>query len=158
MDAFQVAMMFTECGLVMFIVQALVLSPLIKPQMTRWLLGPALAALAIGLVLTALAKTHTMLMIDIAIVAASAGVVFPIVTYWVSFHAGSARGANLGRVTGTASLGQAVGSTTSGFLFDSPILPNAAFAAATVIVMVGVVLSLALPRLLLSKPSTLNGD
>ena len=158
MDAFQVAMMFTECGLVMLMVQTLVLSPLIKPQMTRWLLGPALAALAIGLILIPLAKTHTMIMLDIAIVAASAGAVFPIVTYWVSFHAGSTRGANLGRVTGTASLGQALGSTTSGLLFDSPILPNAAFAAATVIVMVGVALSLALPRLLMNEPSTLNGD
>lgn len=50
MDTFQVGMMFTECGLVMFIVQALVLSPLIRPQITRWFLAPALVTLAIGLI------------------------------------------------------------------------------------------------------------
>lgn len=130
MDAFQVGMMFTECGLVMLVVQAMVLSPLIRPQITRWLLTPALVALAFGLILTPLAGSHIVMVIDIAIVAASAGAVFPIATYWVSFHGGQSRGANLGRVTGAASLGQALGSTTSGLLFDVSILPNAAFAAA----------------------------
>lgn len=153
MDTFQVGMMFTECGLVMFIVQTLVLSPLIKPEVTRWFQTPALVTLAIGLILVPLASSHIFMVIDIAIVAASAGAVFPIVMYWVSFHAGRTRGANLGRVTGAASLGQALGSTTSGLLFDVSILPNAAFAAATVIVMVGVAASLDLPRLITSLMS-----
>ena len=148
MDTLQVGMMFTECGLVMFVVQALVLSPLIKPQITRWFLAPALVTLAIGLILVPLASSHIVMVTNIALVAASAGAVFPIVTYWVSFHAGQTRGANLGRVTGAASLGQALGSTTSGLLFDVSILPNAPFAAATVIVMLGVAASLDLPRLL----------
>lgn len=66
----------------------------------------------------------------------------------MSFHAGQTRGANLSHVIGAVSLGQALGSTTSGLLFDVSILPNAAFAAATVIVMLGVAASLGLPRLL----------
>ena len=153
MDTFQVGMMFAECGLVMFIAQALVLSPLIRPQITRLFLVPALVTLAIGLILVPLASSHIVMIIGIALVAGSAGAVFPIVTYWVSFHAGPTRGANLGRITGAASLGQALGSTTSGLLFDVSILPNAAFAAATVIVVVGVAASLGLPRLLTSLMS-----
>lgn len=148
MDKFQVGMMFTECGLVMFVVQGMVLSPLIKPQITRWLLAPALLMLAVGLVLVPLASSHIAVIIDIALVAAGAGAIFPIVTYWVSFHAGQTRGANLGRVTGAASLGQALGSTTSGLLFDVSILPNAAFAVAIVIVIAGIAATLGLPRML----------
>ena len=40
---YQIALMFTECGLVMFLMQAIVFSPGFNPAATRWLIAPALA-------------------------------------------------------------------------------------------------------------------
>jgi MFS family permease len=48
---YQTALMFTECSLVMFVVQAIVFSPWVKPETTRWFIAPALAVLAAGLFL-----------------------------------------------------------------------------------------------------------
>lgn len=40
----QIALMFTACSLVMFVIQAFVFSPWFKQEMTRWLIAPALSA------------------------------------------------------------------------------------------------------------------
>lgn len=77
----QVAMMFTECSLVMIVVQAIVFSPLVKPASTRWLITPSLAVMAIGLFLVPGASSFTLMMVVIGAVAASSGVVLPILTY-----------------------------------------------------------------------------
>jgi predicted MFS family arabinose efflux permease len=52
---------------------------------------------------------------------ASAGILSPIVTYWVSLGAGETQGADLGRVTAAASLGQAIGSAAGGLAPDRRI-------------------------------------
>ncbi|MFX5126495.1 hypothetical protein ABTC57_18765, partial [Acinetobacter baumannii] len=44
--SYQIALMFTECSLVMFVVQALLFSTWVKPDTTRWLIAPALSVLA----------------------------------------------------------------------------------------------------------------
>ncbi|HMY59361.1 MAG TPA: MFS transporter, partial [Pseudomonadota bacterium] len=46
LNAYQIGLMFTECSLVMFGAQALVFSPLIKVERTRYLIIPSLAVLA----------------------------------------------------------------------------------------------------------------
>jgi len=38
---YQIALMFTECSLVMFAMQAIVFSPWFKPDRTRWFIAPA---------------------------------------------------------------------------------------------------------------------
>lgn len=150
MDAWQLGAMFAECGLVMLFVQAIVFSPLFKPQTTRWFLTPGLIALAAGLIAIPLASSYVLTSVGIAVVAAGAGLVYPIVTYWVPLGSRSngTRGADLGRVTAAASLGQARGSTAGGLLFDALILPNAAFSAAALMALAGVGASIGLPRLL----------
>jgi MFS family permease len=148
LDAYQIGMMFTECSLVMFLVQALVFSPLIKPQLTRRFIAPALALLAVGLVLVPLASSYITLTVTVALVAASAGILSPIVTYWVSLGAGDTQGADLGRVTAAASLGQAVGSAIGGLMFNIAIIPNSGFIAAALIVGAGLTASRRLPGLL----------
>lgn len=150
-DASQIGMMFAECSLVMFVVQALVFSPLVRPERTRWFLTPGLAILAIGLVAVPLASTSITMSIAVALVAASAGVLSPIVTYWVSLGAGDTRGADLGRATAAASLGQALGSAAGGLLFDVSVLPGAAFTVTASVVVAGVAASLGLPRLLMQR-------
>ncbi|PZO32573.1 MAG: MFS transporter [Alphaproteobacteria bacterium] len=144
----QIALMFTECSLVMLVVQAIVFSPWVKPSTTRWLIGPALAVLAGGLFLLPRATDFTLLLAVIGAVAASAGILAPILTYWTSSMAGEAQGAQLGRQTAAASLGAAIGSAGGGLLYDVAWLPDASFLIMTVMTGVGVALSLALPRML----------
>ena len=147
-DAYQIGMMFTECSLVMFVVQALIFSPLIKPELTRQFLAPGLALLAVGLLLVPLATGYFATTLTVALVAASAGILSPIVTYWVSLGGGKTQGADLGRVSAAASLGTTVGSAIGGLLFNVVVLPNAPFTVAALIVLAGFAASLGLSRFL----------
>jgi MFS family permease len=145
---YQIALMFTECSLVMFVVQAIVFSPWVRPETTRWFIAPALAVLAAGLFLVPRASDFTLMLVVIGAVAASAGILSPILTYWVSSKAGKAQGAELGKQTAAASLGIAVGSAVGGLLFDFPPLPDAPFLLISVLIALAVLLSLGLPNLL----------
>jgi MFS family permease len=157
---YQIALMFTECSLVMFVVQAVVFSPWVKPKTTRWFIAPALAVLAAGLFLVPRASDFMLMLAVIGAVAASAGILSPILTYWISSKAGNAQGAQLGKQTAAASLGVAVGSAAGGLLFNLAPLPDAPFLLMTVLTMLGILLSLGLPHLLvtrkLSGPPTRN--
>lgn len=156
---YQIASMFTLCSLVMFIVQAIVFSPWVRPATTRWFIAPALAVLAAGLFLVPRASDFTLMLVVIGAVAASAGILSPILTYWVSSKAGKAQGAELGKQTAAASLGAAVGSAAGGLLFDVAWLPNASFLLVTVLTVIGVLLSLNLPKMLMTrKPGEASYD
>jgi len=157
MDAYQIGLVFAECSIVMFIVQAFVFSPLIKPVVTRWLLTPGLLGLAFGLALVPLVTGYIATTVAVALVAASAGILPPIVTYWVSLCAGETEGADLGRVTAAGSLGQAVGSALGGLLFDIPLLPNLTFSTAAIVVLTGLGASFSLPRRLAPRHNTPEG-
>ena len=148
---YQIASMFTLCSLVMFIVQAIVFSPWVKPAATRWFIAPALAVLATGLFLVPRASDFTLMLVVIGAVAASAGILSPILTYWVSSKAGKAQGAQLGKQTAAASLGAAVGSAAGGLLFEVAWLPNASFLLMTVLTVFGILLSLGLPKMLVTR-------
>jgi MFS family permease len=140
LNAGQIALMFTECSLVMIVVQTIVFSPLVKSASTRLLITPALALLAIGLFLVPRASSFTLMLVVI-------GVLLPIVTYWISTKAGNAQGAELGKQTSAASLGSAVGSAAGGLLFDAPF-PGASFILAAGLTVIGIGISWGLPRLL----------
>lgn len=148
---YQIAAMFTECSLVMLVVQAIVFSPWVKPEATRWLIAPALAALAAGLFLVPYASNFTLMLAVVGAVAASAGVLSPILTYWISSKAGAAQGAALGTQTAASSLGVTVGSAAGGLLFDIVLLPNASFVLMTVLIVLGFLMSLSLPNLLATR-------
>lgn len=148
MNLTQVGLMFTECSLVMLVVQAIVFSPLVNPESTRWLLTPAIVILAAGLVIVPLAANSVMMAIAVALVAASAGILSPIATYWISLGAGELQGTALGRQTAAASLGQAIGSAAAGLLFGATFVPNAAFTLTAFVVLASLGASLGIPRLL----------
>ena len=145
---YQIALMFTECGLVMFMMQAIVFSPRFKPDTTRWLIAPALAVLAAGLFLVPRAADFMSMLVVIGAVAASAGVLTPILTYWISAKAGSAQAWQLGKQTAAASLGVTLGSAAGGTLYDFAGLPGASFILTAGVAVLGFLLSLGLPRLL----------
>ena len=152
----QIAVMFTECSLVMFVVQAIVFAPWFKPDMTRWLIAPALSVLAAGLFLVPRASDFTLMLVVIGAVAASAGILLPILTYWISANAGSAQGWELGKQTAAASLGVTVGSAAGGLLFNTAALPGASFILTAGLTTLGFLLSLGLPRLLALPTSRLR--
>jgi MFS family permease len=148
---YQIAIMFTECSLVMFVAQAVVFSPWVKPETTRWFIAPALAVLATGLFLVPRASGFMSTLAAIGAVSASAGVLSPILTYWISSKAGKRQGARLGTQTAVASLGAAVGSAAGGLLFDVRSLPNASFLLVTALTLLDVLLSIRLPNMLIEQ-------
>ena len=150
---YQIALMFTECSLVMFAMQAIVFSPWFKPDTTRWLIAPALAVLAAGLFLVPQASDFTLMLVVIGAVAASAGILSPILTYWISAKAGSAQGWQLGKQTAAASLGVTLGSAAGGLLFNAVTLPGASFVLTAGLAALGFLLSLGLPHLLVLRNS-----
>jgi MFS family permease len=151
LSQYQIASMFTLCSLVMFLTQAIVFSPWIKPETTRWFITPALAVLTVGLFLVPRASNFTLMLFVIGAVAASAGILSPIITYWISSKAGKSQGVELGKQTAAASLGAAIGSAAGGLLFNVAGLPGASFLLVTALTMLGVFLSLSLPKMLVAK-------
>jgi MFS family permease len=151
LSQYQVALMFTECSLVMIVVQSVVFSPWIKPEATRWFIAPAFAVLAIGLFFVPRASDFTMMLAVIAAVAASAGILSPIITYWISSKARMAQGAELGKQTAAASLGAAIGSAAGGLLFNVALLPGASFLLAAALTGLGFLVCLRLPGKLVNR-------
>jgi predicted MFS family arabinose efflux permease len=133
------------------VVQATVFSPWVKPETTRWFIAPALAVLAAGLFFVPRASDFMLMLAVIGAVAASSGILSPILTYWISRKAGRAQGAQLGKQTAAASLGVAVGSAAGGLLFDLAPLPGASFLLATVLTVLGILLSLGLANMLVTR-------
>ncbi len=153
LDAAHIGIMFAECSLVMAVVQALVFSPLIKPEFTRWFIAPGLATLAIGLVVVSVVNTSVLMSVAVALVAASAGLLSPVATYWSSFGIPTSQGTQLGRMTAAASLGQALGSVAGGALFNLPVLPDASFLLAALLILATLLACIRLPRLLMPEPT-----
>jgi len=154
---YQIALMFTECSLVMLVMQAIVFSPWFKPDTTRWLIAPALAVLAIALFLVPLASNFTLMLVVIGAVAASAGILSPILTYWISAKAGSAQGWELGKQTAAASLGVTLGSAAGGLLFNVAALPGASFVLSAGLAVLGFLLSLGMPHLFVLPNASRQG-
>lgn len=145
----QIALMFTTCSLVMIVMQAIIFfSPWIKPATTRWLIAPALGVLAAGLYLVPEASSFGLMLAAVGVVAASAGILAPILTYWISSKAGQAQGAQLGKQTAAASVGGAIGSAAGGLLYSVSLIPNAPFAITSALILLGLGLSLGLPKML----------
>ena len=155
LSPYQIALMFTECSLVMIVMQAIVFSPRFKADATRWVIAPSLFVLVVGLLLIPVASNFTMMLVVIGAVAGSAGILSPVLTYWISAKAGSAQGRDLGRQTAVSSLGVTVGSAGGGLLFNVGSLPGISFILTAGLVAVGFLLSLGLARMLVLPNSSL---
>ncbi|MFC3068463.1 MFS transporter [Phenylobacterium soli] len=118
LSAVQTGRLFTGCSVVMFAAQAAVFSRWVKPARTAAVLAPAFAAIAGAMALAGWAPSFAVYALAVGLFAASGGVLAPVLAYWVSREAGPAQGAQLGRQTAAAGLGQAVGSAFAGIAFD----------------------------------------
>jgi len=150
----EIGLMFTECSLVMLVVQAMVFNPLVPARATRWMIAPALGSLALALALVPLMTSAVGMFVAVGLVAASAGIVSPILVFWVSLASGAAHGRALGRQTAASSLGQALGSALGGLLFGLSAFPDGAFVVAAIAAGGAGCLALRLPgRLALLTPA-----
>lgn len=140
-----VALMLGTCGLVMLAAQGLVFSRWISAETTRWFIVPGLALLATGLLLMPWASTLSILLALIGAVAASAGVLPPILSFWISMQAGD-EDQKFGLQATATNLGVTLGSAAGGLLSDLPALPDIAFILAAGLAATGVLLSVRLPR------------
>jgi len=145
---YQIALMFTECSLVMFAAQAIVFSPWIRADWTRRFITPALAVLLIGLLLVPMASGFFLMLGVVGSVAAGAGVASPIFTYWISTRSGTAQGWELGKQTAAASLGMTTGSAAGGLLFNAGGVSGASFAITAGLVAIGLLFNLGIHRVL----------
>ncbi len=153
MTSADLAIMFATCSAVMFAVQAIVFSPFVKAAATRWLIAPAFAAMALGLVLVPGIVGFGGVLAAVALVAASAGLISPLLSYWVAKRSARSRGVGLGIQSAAVSLGQSIGAAGAGLLFGLNGQEGTAFFAAAAIVALAAIASLNLPRQLAPTPA-----
>ena len=124
MDAGAIGVMFSGCGLVMIIVQALVFRPRTDATTLWRLLGPAFLLSASGLVILAIARQAWVLSLVVALVAGGGGILLPTISLWIVRCAGRAHGFQLGLRAALGGLGQAAGAAAAGYAFraEAPVL------------------------------------
>jgi predicted MFS family arabinose efflux permease len=123
-DPGRLGVLFATCSILMFASQALVFSRRVRASSTAMLLGPAFIGLAAGLAAAGFANSFSTYAAAVGLFAVSGGVLVPVLAYWVSRNAGGAQGAQLGRQTASAGLGQAAGSALAGVTFGSAAAPG----------------------------------
>ncbi|EHK52494.1 hypothetical protein MAXJ12_35079, partial [Mesorhizobium alhagi CCNWXJ12-2] len=128
-----------------FAVQGLVFSPLVKPATTKVLVAPAFLVMAIGLAVIPSITAFSEMLFAVSVVAASAGVISPLLAFWVSRITARSQGVELGIQAAAVSLGLSVGSAGAGLLFGFNGLQGAGFLAAAVVMALAATASLKLP-------------
>jgi DHA1 family multidrug resistance protein-like MFS transporter len=139
---------FATCSVVMFAVQGLVFSPLVKPAATKVLVAPAFLVMAIGLAVIPSITAFSEMLFAVSVVAASAGVISPLLAFWVSRITARSQGIELGIQSAAVSFGLSVGSAGAGLLFGFNGLQGAGFLAAALVMALAATASLKLPRLI----------
>lgn len=141
---------FATCSVVMFSVQGLVFSPLVKPAATKVLVAPAFLVMAIGLAAIPSITAFSEMLFAVSVVAASAGVISPLLAFWVSRITARSQGVELGIQAAAVSFGLSVGSAGAGLLFGFNGLQGAGFLAAALVMALAATASLKLPHLMAS--------
>jgi DHA1 family multidrug resistance protein-like MFS transporter len=139
---------FATCSVVMFAVQGLVFSPLVKPAATKVLVAPAFLVMAIGLAVIPSITAFSEMLFAVSVIAASAGVISPLLAFWVSRVTARSQGVELGIQAAAVSFGLSIGSAGAGLLFGFNGLQGAGFLAAAVAMALAATASLKLPPLM----------
>jgi predicted MFS family arabinose efflux permease len=137
-----IGFMFTGCGVVMLLSQALVFRRGHDPTRAFGWVAPAFLATAVGLALLAWLGGVRASVAGVVLVAASAGVLQPALTYWTSRAAGASEASSLGWRTAVTTAGQAAGSLAGGMAFA----PNAVGRIALVTLIGGLLAAAALAQ------------
>lgn len=117
LDPAAIGLMFSGCGAVMIVVQALVFRPQREARKLWLLLAPAFAVSAVGLAVLPWTTDMWMLSLVVSLVASGGGVLLPAISLWIVRSAGRAHGLQLGLRAALGGLGQAAGAIAAGFAF-----------------------------------------
>ena len=145
LDPLLVGFMFAECSFVMFVAQAVVFSPLVKPESTRWLIPVSVVVLSLGMAALPLISGYFVMIGIVGVIAAAAGVLAPTLAYWMSLLAGATQGTQLGILSAATSAGQAVGAAAAGLLLSSQLGGDALFLTLSAILLAAALWSVRLP-------------
>jgi len=139
-NAFQIGILYMTCSLTMLFIQIFLFSILIRYFSFVQIIISALLIMAVGMALFPLATQFEFVLLAVALVGFSSGVLVPLLAYQVSLSADISRGEVLGRQTAASSLGQALGSILAGGLFS--IMVQAPFWLAASLLITGALLGL----------------
>jgi MFS transporter, DHA1 family, multidrug resistance protein len=159
MEARAISLMFAECSLVMLVAQALVFSPWVRASVTRMLLVPTFIVLAGSFVLLSGMASFVPLRATVDLFSASAGVLAPILLFWISRVAGEAQGLQLGWQSAVASLGQTTGSVATGLFLASSLWTGSVFMIMAAVLALAGIAALPVARALKSLDlATVSGS
>jgi MFS family permease len=135
-DSEALAMMYAECALVMLIMQMCLFFERFRNFANRYLLLPTATVTAAAVVFSPVVRTHGGLLWLTAVIAGSAGLVAPLISYRISNQAYAHQGRKFGLQSASANLGLALGGSSIGWL--GPIHPFLPFWLAGGVLMLGV--------------------
>ncbi|MCD6041370.1 MAG: hypothetical protein K0R40_973 [Burkholderiales bacterium] len=116
-DPARVSLLFVECSLMMLVVQgALIWAAPYRTHFPKVLVA-SIAAYAAGLLWLADTASFGATLSAVGLIAASSGLVLPLIAFLATLEIDARPGAALGRLTAAGALGQAVGSLSGGALY-----------------------------------------
>lgn len=151
----QLSVMFVACMVVMIAIQGLVFPFLIERWPVHLIAPPAFAVMAVGLAFLPSTLDFRWLLAAVALAAAGAGLLAPVLSYHISLAAGRAQGAVLGKQAAAQSLGQAVGSVVAGLWLG--VMSREPFWATAGLLLIGAALSASTP-LTAARPAAKSGS
>ncbi len=144
LNPLQIGLVFMECSLIMVLVQVFVFSPLARRVEFRFIIVPAFVLMAIGIGALPSVADMNWLILVVGLFAAGSGILIPMLVYRVSLDAGVDQGAELGKQTAAASLGQGLGSIAAGWLYG--ITAETPFLATASLLLLGALAAMAYGR------------
>ncbi len=113
-----VALLFVTCSISMLAAQATLVWESVRRHVDHRWLAAAFAVSALAMAITPWTPDVVSLGLLVAVVAASLGLIGPVLSYELLDRGGAARGAMLGNLAAASNLGQALGSFAAGWLFS----------------------------------------
>ena len=113
-----VAILFVTCSVSMLAAQTTLVWESVRRHVDHHWLAAAFAMSALAMAITPWTPDVVSLGLLVTLVAASIGLIGPVISYELLDHGGALRGAMLGNLAAASNLGQALGSFAAGWLFS----------------------------------------
>jgi DHA1 family multidrug resistance protein-like MFS transporter len=134
-----IAIMFMTCSVAMLAAQAMLLLPGVRRRINGGWMAAVFVFSALALLFVSIVPNAASFSLFIGVVAASVGMIGPVLSYELLDRGDSAHGALLGKQAAAGNLGQALGSFAAGWLFTWQ--PAAPFWAAALALLIGAIAS-----------------
>ncbi|MBL1321762.1 MAG: MFS transporter [Methylophaga sp.] len=145
LSPFQIGILYMVCSVMMIIVQVFLFSALVRRFTFIQIISGALLLMALGLIIFPVVSRFEIVLLAVALIGLSSGVLVPILAFEASLSSEISHGKILGKQTAAGSLGQALGSVFAGVLFS--IFTQAPFWFAASLLISGIFLGMRLRRI-----------